>query len=653
MLPQSLTCPICSARYTRPTHLHKHIRSRDCIMHLYQHFFQQCETQFARLDVLKRHLKTCKGPTDHQSDTQACVLSRTKCDRQLEQPCSRCVARGGECVFVGKQPHRQPEGETMDISKGSPALSSSCTPLSPPSSLPPANTASEGETHYSSPTPLDWRAVDEIPRTLSPQIKEDQNQHAWERSFDMLCPFYHWLDPHVPFNDGLDFSWLNSNNNKVSSYDYSRYSSPVMGTLPSTSEDQEYTRYFFSDFCKHLPLVHLATWSADRKPSILVRAMKACGALFVKTKQAATFIEETLSSRNLLVQEFVRPGTQYSSGIDACTQAAKPIIDQDFLILAVVLLQTVGLFHQDAEQQVITSVYHQMLVMMIRQTGLVTRLRSWTVPDLNDTLSLEQSWREWAMHETMKRTLVLSYFHDCCYPIYFSRPASFKSTEFNVNLPSDDDLWNAPSAIEWLEMTKRPSCFSTGSTRLSGVNLHQALATLAGESELPHHGCIFTPPPTPPNPFSHFILVHAILRDIYSFPTSNRDYVRLQSILHNWLQTWMHCCDVVGPVYNKSSLVHNTLQFYWLAQISLHAIEKGGSGWVEESARTRCRFALLREWLERIRFFLRHNHEIPARLWGEQMLLSSTGQAFQAVEFDDTAGSKVEQSNGLFSSFFL
>ncbi|KAK0457782.1 uncharacterized protein EV420DRAFT_1643639 [Desarmillaria tabescens] len=645
MLPQSLTCPICSARYTRPTHLHKHIRS-----HSYQHIHQciQCETQFTRRDVLKRHLKTCKGPLNQtprkRRACEACVLSRTKCDRQLEQPCSRCVARGSKCVFTGEQPRRHPGGGATDTSKGSLALLSSCTSPSPPSSLSPTNTASEGETPYSPPTPLDWGIVDEVSQTVSPQIEEGPNQRAWDGTPNILYPVDHWLDPHVPSNDELDFSWFNSNDNKVPSYDYAQYPSPVMGTLASTSEDQEYrilslVRCFFSDFCQHFPLVHPATWSTDNKPSVLIRAMQACGALFVKTRQATAFIEETLSSRNLFVQEF----------------ASKPTIDQDFLILAVVLLQTVGLFHQNAEQQVTTSVYHQMLVMMIRQTSLVTRLRFWMVPDLNATFSLEQSWREWAMHETMKRALVFSYFHDCSYPVYFSRPASFKSTEFDVDLPSNDELWNASNPIQWLGLVGTPSSFSTGSTTLSGVSLHQALATLAGESEplLSHHvGHTFTPTPTPPNPFSHFILIHAILRDIYSFPSANKDYIRLQSVLYNWLQTWMHCCDVVGPAYNKSSLVYNTLQFYWLAQISLYAIEKGGSGWMEESARTGHRFALLKEWLERIHFFLRHDHEIPARLWGEQMILGSTVRAFQAIEFDDTVGSKVEQSNGLFSSFF-
>lgn len=633
--PRSLICPICSAKYTRPTHLHKHIRS-----HTYKcmHQCMLCEIQFARRDVLKRHLKTCKGVLNQHSRKrracEACVLSRTKCDRQPEQPCSRCVARGGECVFISHPPRRHPESEIIDASNRSHSLPAECTPPSPVSSLTSTNITSEDETTLPPLTPVDSWVVDRVSQLGSPQTEHCQTQLGSDAPFDILYPVDDCVDSHEPFSDGLNVSWLNPSRDGARPYNFSQgHPSPLMDVSASTSEDQDYIRHFFSDFCKHFPLVHPATWSADHKPSILIRAMQACGALFVKTRQAAAFIKETLSSRNLLISEF----------------AGKREIDRNFIILAGVLLQTVGLFHQDAEQQVTTSVYHRMLVMMIRQTGLVTQLRNWTVPDLNDTLSLEQSWRQWTMQETMKRTLVLSFFHDCCYPVYFSRSASFESAEFDVNLPCDDDLWNAPNSIEWLELTRRPSYFSVDSTRLSGVNLQQALAALAVKSEplLPHHGYVFSP--SPPNPFSHFILIHTILKDIYSLPTSCQPH--FQSILFNWLQTWIRCCDVVGLVYNKSSLIYNTLQFYWLAQISLYAMEHSGSGWLEVSARSGCRFTHLREWLERIRLSLRHNREIPARLWGEQMTITSN-QMFQVVEFDDTVASKAEQPNGLFSYFF-
>lgn len=127
---------------------------------------------------------------------------------------------------------------------------------------------------------------------------------------------------------------------------------------------------FFSAFSTQIPIIHPSTWKAEGKPPILIRAMQACGALFVKTKTATNFINNTLvATRDSLVMEFVSdsaaplrvPGTytweyQTNSGSDLSKQLN--------IIIAVVLLQTIGLFHQKADQRVSSHVYHGMLVMV-------------------------------------------------------------------------------------------------------------------------------------------------------------------------------------------------------------------------------------------------------------------------------------------------
>jgi hypothetical protein len=45
-----------------------------------------------------------------------------------------------------------------------------------------------------------------------------------------------------------------------------------------------------------MPLVHVPTWSLEGKPDVLIRAMHACGALFVKTPLAQQFVANTLDS---------------------------------------------------------------------------------------------------------------------------------------------------------------------------------------------------------------------------------------------------------------------------------------------------------------------------------------------------------------------
>ena len=63
---------------------------------------------------------------------------------------------------------------------------------------------------------------------------------------------------------------------------------------------------FYSMFLTQMPIMHLGTFTVDGKPEILISAMQACGALYVKTQAAAMFIDETLASaRDQLVSEFV------------------------------------------------------------------------------------------------------------------------------------------------------------------------------------------------------------------------------------------------------------------------------------------------------------------------------------------------------------
>jgi hypothetical protein len=59
-------------------------------------------------------------------------------------------------------------------------------------------------------------------------------------------------------------------------------------------------------FLSQVPIVHAKTFTSEGKPQILISAMQACGALFVKTRKATLFITQTLASaRDTLVHEFV------------------------------------------------------------------------------------------------------------------------------------------------------------------------------------------------------------------------------------------------------------------------------------------------------------------------------------------------------------
>ena len=63
---------------------------------------------------------------------------------------------------------------------------------------------------------------------------------------------------------------------------------------------------FYQMFLHQMPVMHISTFTVDGKPQILLSAMQACGALYVKTAAAGHFINETLrSAREQLMSEFV------------------------------------------------------------------------------------------------------------------------------------------------------------------------------------------------------------------------------------------------------------------------------------------------------------------------------------------------------------
>lgn len=67
---------------------------------------------------------------------------------------------------------------------------------------------------------------------------------------------------------------------------------------------------WLNSFLTQIPIAHAPTWDTVGKPYVLLRAVKACGALFVKTKIANDYVEAGLgSAREFLLIEFVSATT--------------------------------------------------------------------------------------------------------------------------------------------------------------------------------------------------------------------------------------------------------------------------------------------------------------------------------------------------------
>ncbi|KAG5646830.1 hypothetical protein DXG03_002207 [Asterophora parasitica] len=397
---------------------------------------------------------------------------------------------------------------------------------------------------------------------------------------------------------------------------------------PPAPELDHYLYLFFSAFLSQIPIVHGTTFSSDHKPPVLLGAMQACGALFVKTRKASSFITKTLqSAREALVQEFAKNPTDSS--------------DQIHLILAVVLLQTIGLFHQLPDQRASSSIYHGMLVMMIRRTGMIGRNASWEPRNLTDA-PLEVLWQEWVTNEMTKR-------------IYFALPSSYHPSEIELNLPCEEGLWRATTATDWFTALQKPSPYGSIKARLTGLNMLHCLNALSDTRLMEA--------PIPANPFAHFILIHAILRHLFvtcvegrlprgdaasiadSNEHANQEIYRLQYALHNWLQNWLNSPELpkVDEDHEEPPFIYNALPFYWLGQVSLLAFQEALPPFEHNSPnnlKVEVRFRLVKQWLRHIRGFLMKGEQAPTLFWDELMRirLQAWQQEFEGGEEDDQDG---------------
>ncbi|TFK53938.1 hypothetical protein OE88DRAFT_1805780 [Heliocybe sulcata] len=785
-LPQTKQCPLCPARFTRTTHLNRHMRTHS---NERLHRCDTCSSQFTRSDLLTRHKKGCGDPNTAQrtrrKSCQACAESKVKCD--LQYPCTKCKNRGKDCIYVGGPPSRRvspqsrrtsedslpPASRAPSPTPGEPSTSSEYlantfpalslveggnlvpshtgTPISSAAgtpallTMPLQKTVSDTVTPSNMSLPSPGSAAALVNAFLTDSSPDSGPMHHRPTLSDtssiissstFSSPHTSRLDytpqssaastppsgsPHTDFNllfsSELDALGLHGSPNRMDvgpnvfqpffanlfassssmtvddpmgvdalawqdtragpgrdpqfpfptlSVDVqSPFQSPFQSPAPisesfaerraadnePTPEDlQHYLYLFFTAFLTQMPIIHGPTWRMEGKPAVLINAMHACGALYVKTRKAACFVTKVLDeSREVLLQEFARE--------------PRSTTDQIHLILAVSLLQTIGLFHQKASQRAASNIYHGMLVMMIRRCGLIPKNTSWTPPAMVDATSTDQAWREWGLHETAKRALLLSYLHDCCHALYFAIRPSFLLSELALKLPCEDALWKANNANEWSMTLCAASPYgSTIEARLTGVSLlqvHSALREFRVPNDLPAL-----------SPFAHLVIIHTILRDIYAIgmdnpspadrdsnghkavePSVSQEIFSLQHWLHNWLQSWLNSPDTpkAEDPDEEPPFIVNVLPYYWLAQVSILAYQeglppfRGGASHLDSEIH----FRLVKHWLAHIKSFLRKGERAPTLFWDELMKVRLQTKNVGR----DGEGTNLEDLEGLLSFF--
>ncbi|KAJ6558500.1 hypothetical protein DFH09DRAFT_1163012 [Mycena vulgaris] len=643
-LPQTKPCPHCSSRFTRSTHLTRHIKT-----HTNERLYRctTCYAQFTRSDLLARHRKSCEDPS-RPHRLRSCILcteSKVRCDRN--DPCSRCKSRGRDCLFaIAPKKTQLPPTEPSPVATTSRTSLSSTAYQTPTSFMPLDSLFNELPDSSTDPQddlpPATALVHSHLSSVYDNDVFEpffsDVFSSASSTSFDEFLPLPS-LDE-LPLQTGVLQPWFQElliypqNSYPQAEGEQRSLLNDFFNRELESADPKHYLYLFFNAFLSQVPIVHSATFKLEGKPPYLLKSIKACGALFVKTRKAATYITDSLAAaREGLAQAFAKTSTDPT--------------EQVHLVLAVVLLQTIGLFHQKPDVRATSSLYHGMLVIMIRRAGLIFKNSTW-MPSLNS--SRENMWQEWIFYEMTKRALLLHYCHDCCQSIFFGLPPSYIPGEITLRLPCEEALWRAGSAEEWLSILEA----SSGSRRhrLTGLDLSTTSTSMLDPQ--------FIPTPNV-SPLGHFILIHIILRDLFaacsvitardiSSPvgknTPDQTMLAVQYALHNWLDSWTSIRAGHRKTTEEPCFVENVLPFYWLGQVTILAHQEGLPPFNSaDNVTGEIRFKMVKRWLKHIRAFLEVDGE-STMFWDELMKIRLQTWQF---EYDTDGGA--DDQDGLLGFF--
>ncbi|PWY97378.1 hypothetical protein BCV70DRAFT_143852, partial [Testicularia cyperi] len=223
-----------------------------------------------------------------------------------------------------------------------------------------------------------------------------------------------------------------------------------------------YLQLFFHHFYSFFPVIHRATFSPDRCDPRLLAALCSVGAFF----------SEVPGSRNAGIYLASLSQASLGHATHRNHQLARFTSSFQTFLLVFLIWRSIGVPSRQEHAEAFRSTY----TTMIRRTRLLEDI---TPPRVPETADLQDRWMAWVSWEGGRRTAWSIFVSETELTSAWPLPSSFVSDEIRGQLPLDERLWEAPSAVQWAQVASMlaPPSRSLGAPTISDDLHHPGFFT--------------------------------------------------------------------------------------------------------------------------------------------------------------------------------
>ncbi|KAK6088033.1 hypothetical protein SCUP234_01099 [Seiridium cupressi] len=239
---------------------------------------------------------------------------------------------------------------------------------------------------------------------------------------------------------------------------------------------QDYLDLFFTKFNTTYPLIHCATFDADRTEPLLLLSVLLLG---------ATYSNRDAHQLAVCIHDVVRPQIFAHAGF-----SAKPEL---WVLQTILLVECFGKSRAGQKQHDMSHLFHGLLINLIRRSDCQTvQTAPFRKPPAGKD-NAEVYWRQWAEAEEKKRLALLCFMWDTQHAVLFCQSLCMSAFELRLSMPCSQALWEANDDTRWREIQNAESqpeisyltalksyLFNPGSQRPAQLNALSRVLVLHG-----------------------------------------------------------------------------------------------------------------------------------------------------------------------------